>query len=56
MTSFAGRQEVYVSKWFAFQRMMFLLDKDESRPTVDTETLVSIVKNEFNLSVVVLPR
>ncbi|XP_031350513.1 uncharacterized protein LOC116176175 [Photinus pyralis] len=32
-----ARQDVYISKWFAFERMQFLLDKDEPRETIDTE-------------------
>ncbi|CAH1988847.1 unnamed protein product [Acanthoscelides obtectus] len=35
---FEGRQDVYVSKWYAFKRMHYLLDKDEPRETIDTET------------------
>ncbi|KAG5862732.1 hypothetical protein JTB14_035590 [Gonioctena quinquepunctata] len=31
-----GREEIYLSKWFAFPRMAFLLDKDEPRPTIDS--------------------
>ncbi|XP_050298442.1 uncharacterized protein LOC126737557 [Anthonomus grandis grandis] len=39
-----GRQEVYISKWFAFTRMAFLLDRDEPTETLtslndDTETM-----------------
>ncbi|XP_031332855.1 uncharacterized protein LOC116163143 [Photinus pyralis] len=32
-----ARQEVYISKWFAFERMHFLLDRDAPRDTLDTE-------------------
>ncbi|KAJ8939482.1 hypothetical protein NQ318_022536, partial [Aromia moschata] len=35
-----GRQEIYVSKWFAFKRMQFLLDKDEPKDTLDTENVI----------------
>ncbi|KAJ8971599.1 hypothetical protein NQ314_000614, partial [Rhamnusium bicolor] len=31
------REEVYVSKWFAFKRMQFLLDKDDPVATINTE-------------------
>ncbi|XP_053970934.1 uncharacterized protein LOC128872351 isoform X1 [Hylaeus volcanicus] len=31
-----ARKAVYNSKWFAFERMSFLLDKDKPRTTVDT--------------------
>ncbi|KAJ8933298.1 hypothetical protein NQ314_014126, partial [Rhamnusium bicolor] len=32
-----GREEVYVSKWFAFKRMQCLLDKDDPVATISTE-------------------
>ncbi|XP_069674310.1 uncharacterized protein [Periplaneta americana] len=32
-----GRKDVYVSKWFGFDRMRFLLDKDDFRSTMDIE-------------------
>ncbi|XP_023022455.2 uncharacterized protein [Leptinotarsa decemlineata] len=31
-----GREEIYISKWYAFQRMGFLLDKDKPRETIDS--------------------
>ncbi|XP_063917034.1 uncharacterized protein LOC135132768 [Zophobas morio] len=31
-----GRHKVYVSKWFAFSRLAFLLDRDEPRMTGDS--------------------
>ncbi|KAJ8964358.1 hypothetical protein NQ314_004969 [Rhamnusium bicolor] len=31
-----GRHKIYVSKWFAFSRLAFLLDRDEPRTTIDT--------------------
>lgn len=36
MLCFAGREEIYVTKWFAFPRMAFLLDKDKPRNTIDS--------------------
>lgn len=39
MGIFAGRQDIYVSKWFAFERFHFLLDKDEPKDTLNTETV-----------------
>nr|XP_023022455.1 uncharacterized protein LOC111510749 [Leptinotarsa decemlineata] len=30
------REEIYISKWYAFQRMGFLLDKDKPRETIDS--------------------
>ncbi|CAH2003167.1 unnamed protein product [Acanthoscelides obtectus] len=33
-----GTTEIFVSKWFAFERMKFLLDKDQPNCTLDTET------------------
>ncbi|XP_046141943.1 uncharacterized protein LOC123987836 [Osmia bicornis bicornis] len=32
-----ARKDVYISKWFAFKRMLYLLDKDEPRATLDTK-------------------
>lgn len=38
----AGSDEIYHSKWFAFQAMQFLNDKFKPRPTKDTtDSLVS---------------
>ncbi|GBN18782.1 hypothetical protein AVEN_39709-1 [Araneus ventricosus] len=34
-----GAAEMYVSKCFAFDRMRFLLDKDEPNNTIDSESL-----------------
>ncbi|KAF5286447.1 hypothetical protein FQA39_LY16297 [Lamprigera yunnana] len=39
-----GCEETYVSKWFAYQDMLFLADKNKPRTTVDTEVLEE--KNE----------
>ncbi|KAF5276793.1 hypothetical protein FQR65_LT16172 [Abscondita terminalis] len=44
-----GRKEVYISKWFAFKRMHFLLDRDDPRDTVDTED-VSLSENRPSAS------
>ncbi|GBN92303.1 hypothetical protein AVEN_248620-1 [Araneus ventricosus] len=33
-----GAVEVYVSKWFALDRMRFLLDKDEPNNTIDSQS------------------
>ncbi|KAG5873053.1 hypothetical protein JTB14_007690 [Gonioctena quinquepunctata] len=35
----SGCEETYASKWFAYQDMMFLADKNKPRTTVDTEIL-----------------
>ncbi|GBL88958.1 hypothetical protein AVEN_255131-1 [Araneus ventricosus] len=35
-----GAIEVYVSKWFAFERMRFLLDEDEPTNTIDSPIYV----------------
>ncbi|GLV38630.1 hypothetical protein CBL_05629 [Carabus blaptoides fortunei] len=32
-----GRHEIYISKWFAFDHMAYLLDKDEPRTTMETD-------------------
>ncbi|CAL1267506.1 unnamed protein product [Larinioides sclopetarius] len=40
-----GAVEVYVSKWFAFDRMRFLLDKDEPNNTIDSQSAVLDLTN-----------
>jgi hypothetical protein len=37
LRSGAGRDEIYVSKWYAFQAMMFIQDRNRPRSTVSTE-------------------
>lgn len=34
-----GRKEVYTSKWFAFEAFQFLLDRDDPRPTLNTDNV-----------------
>ncbi|XP_032672823.1 uncharacterized protein LOC116844848 isoform X2 [Odontomachus brunneus] len=42
----ANKRDVYISKWFAFKRMHFLLDKDEPKNNSHTETGNSDLTNE----------
>nr|XP_034184612.1 uncharacterized protein LOC117606354 [Osmia lignaria] len=37
-----ARKDVYISKWFAFKRMLYLLDKDEPRATLDTKKVPAV--------------
>ncbi|XP_074031552.1 uncharacterized protein [Leptinotarsa decemlineata] len=43
-----GQKDVYISKWYAFKRMHYLLDKDEPRETIDTETECAIIDEVQN--------
>lgn len=40
---FKGRREIYISTWFAFTRMAFLLDRDEPVQTICSQAEVSIL-------------
>ncbi|XP_014476706.1 PREDICTED: uncharacterized protein LOC106745531 [Dinoponera quadriceps] len=42
----ANKRDVYISKWFAFERMHFLLDKDEPRNHIHAEAGNSDLTNE----------
>ena len=42
-----GRHEIYISSWYAFKRMEFLIDRDEPRPTFDS---VEVSNSENNRS------
>ncbi|CAH0560548.1 unnamed protein product [Brassicogethes aeneus] len=42
-----GREEIYVSKWFAFTRMAFLLDKDKPRTTINSSEENDYSKNNY---------
>ncbi|VVD04860.1 unnamed protein product [Leptidea sinapis] len=37
LRSGAGRDELYVSKWYAFQAMMFIQERNRPRSTASTE-------------------
>ncbi|XP_060845202.1 uncharacterized protein LOC132924773 [Rhopalosiphum padi] len=39
MRTGTGRKDVYTSKWFAFEAFQFLLDRDDPRPTLNTDNL-----------------
>lgn len=36
----AGRHEIYKSKWFAYESLQFLEDKDEPRRTLSVSILI----------------
>uniref|UniRef100_A0A1Y1KAI6 MADF domain-containing protein n=1 Tax=Photinus pyralis TaxID=7054 RepID=A0A1Y1KAI6_PHOPY len=36
-----GRNEIYISKWFAFEAFKFLWDKDSVKGSINTETVSS---------------
>lgn len=36
---FSGQDQAYVSKWFAFDRMKFLMDKSEPNETRDSSNV-----------------
>lgn len=42
----ANKKDVYISKWFAFERMHFLLDRDEPRSSIKMEAANSDLTNE----------
>lgn len=45
---FTGREEIYLSKWFAFPRMAFILHKGKPRPTINSlEVYKQIIKSNI---------
>nr|CAH7769247.1 unnamed protein product [Callosobruchus chinensis] len=48
-TSGMGSEENYDTKWFAFQSLLFLKDKNQPVKTQDTEGNVSKIITEFNI-------
>ncbi|XP_026811560.1 uncharacterized protein LOC113552816 [Rhopalosiphum maidis] len=46
-----GRKDVYTSKWFAFEAFQFLLDRDDFRPTLNTDNEDVLNESEMMLDV-----
>uniref|UniRef100_A0A2H1WPE5 SFRICE_036338 n=1 Tax=Spodoptera frugiperda TaxID=7108 RepID=A0A2H1WPE5_SPOFR len=49
LRSGAGRDEIYVSKWYAFQAMMFIQDRNRPRSTVFTEDRPRSSMSSYNV-------
>lgn len=51
---YLARKDVYNSKWFAFEAFAFLHDRDEPRPTINTENVSSSTDSNNTIYIFIL--